>query len=158
MANDIPAIDSADIWDEIERQNKARAALATGVLASNKSAVFDALRAAGITVVEVVFDGAGDSGQIESVTARSGETPTELPVIEIEIATPLYDGSRLDHRTVKLIEAIEELAYAFLEETHDGWEVNEGAFGEFTFDVADRSIALGYNERIETSEFHAHSW
>jgi hypothetical protein len=51
---------------------------------------------------------------------------------------------------------VEALVYAFLAETHGGWENNEGAYGDFTFTVADRSIILDYNERIETSEYTQH--
>ncbi len=40
---------------------------------ANKTAVFDALAAAGITIVIVVFDGYGDSGQIEDIEAKAGE-------------------------------------------------------------------------------------
>jgi hypothetical protein len=39
---------------------------------------------------------------------------------------------------------------------HGGWENNEGAYGEFTFDVAQRTITLDYNERVETSEYSQH--
>lgn len=53
-------------------------------------------------------------------------------------------------------EAIERLAYDFLEETHGGWENNEGAYGDFLFDVTERTITLNYNERIETSEYTQH--
>ncbi len=40
----------------------------------NKTAVFDALAAAGITIVVVAFDGYGDSGQIENVEAKLART------------------------------------------------------------------------------------
>lgn len=53
-------------------------------------------------------------------------------------------------------EVVETLVYALLEQTHCGWENNEGAYGEFTFDVGDRSITLDYNERIESSEYTRH--
>ena len=43
-----------------------------------------------------------------------------------------------------------------LAQTHGGWENNEGAYGEFTFDVAQRTITLDYNERVETSEYSQH--
>ncbi len=46
-------------------------------------------------------------------------------------------------------EAIERLAY-------EGWENNEGAYGNFLFDVTERTITLNYNERIETSEYSQH--
>ncbi|OZA04478.1 MAG: hypothetical protein B7Y02_16365, partial [Rhodobacterales bacterium 17-64-5] len=41
---------------------------------ANKDRLFDALTAAGISHVTVTFDGEGDSGQIESIAAWSGET------------------------------------------------------------------------------------
>jgi hypothetical protein len=58
--------------------------------------------------------------------------------------------------TVSIREAIEHVAYDFLSETHDGWENNEGAFGEFTFDVAKRTVTLDFNYRIIDSEHSQH--
>lgn len=43
----------------------------------NKATVMDALAAAGITSVEVEFDGHGDDGQIESIEARVGATTVQ---------------------------------------------------------------------------------
>ena len=53
-------------------------------------------------------------------------------------------------------DAVEQIAYEFLEETHFGWENNDGAFGEFTFDVAARAITLDYNERITDTDYSQH--
>ena len=153
-----PAYDPTAAWAQIVAQHAARARLAEEALPANKAALFDALAAADITCVVVTFDGVGDSGQIESVDARCGDRITELPSTEVEIATPLWDSSSLDRRTLPLREALEDLAYALLEANHDGWEINEGAFGEFTFDVAERVIRLDYNERIERSEYTGHAW
>ena len=55
-------------------------------------------------------------------------------------------------------DAIERLAYDLLEETHGGWENNEGAYGEFVFDVAERTIRLEYNERVMETEYSEHEW
>ena len=52
----------------------------------NKDRLFDGLSAAGITHVTVTFDGEGDSGQIESVAAWSGETVVDFPAVEIPYA------------------------------------------------------------------------
>ena len=153
-----PAFDPTAAWAQIVAQQAARARLAEEALPANKAALFDALAAAGITFVVVTFDGVGDSGQIDRAEARCGDRITELPSTEVEIATPLWDSSGLDRRTLPLKEGIEELAYALLEATHDGWEINEGAFGEFTFDVGERVIRLDYNERIERSEYTGHAW
>ena len=46
--------------------------------------------------------------------------------------------------------------YDFLAQTHSGWEDNEGAFGEFTFDIAARTITLDYNERYIESANDQH--
>ena len=46
---------------------------------ANKAAVFDALTAAGLTIVTVRFDGYGDSGQIEDIEAKAGDDVVALP-------------------------------------------------------------------------------
>lgn len=158
MTEATPAYNPAAAWAQIEAQHAARAHLAEDALPANKAALFQALAGAGITSVLVTFDGSGDSGQIEDMGASRDGEPAELPTVDVEIATPVWDGSGLDRRTLPLAEAIEALAYALLEDTHDGWEVNEGVYGEFTFHVAERSIQLDYNERVETSEYHGHNW
>ena len=157
--NEDPSVhDAIAAWRQLIAQDDARTALAAEALPANKTALFDALAEAGITSIVAAFDGYGDSGQIESIDARIGDAATELPTVEIEIATPAWDGSELHRRTLPLSEAIEQLAYDFLSETHGGWENNEGAYGEFTFDVAERTIHLDYNERVESSDYSGHDW
>ena len=56
----------------------------------NKAIVFDALAAAGLTRVTVEFDGEGDSGQINDITAYTGESPAELPSTSLE--TPALEA------------------------------------------------------------------
>jgi hypothetical protein len=53
-------------------------------------------------------------------------------------------------------DAIEKLVYDLLEQTYSGWEDNQGAYGDFLFDVSERTITLNFNERIETSEYTQH--
>ena len=158
MTENASAQDAAAVWQQMIAQDDARTRLAEEALPANKTALFDALAAAGLTSVVATFDGYGDSGQIESVDARIGDTAAKLPTVDIEIATQAWDGSELHRRTMPLAEAVEQLAYAFLSETHCGWENNEGAYGEFTFDVEERSIRLDYNERVESSEYSGHEW
>ncbi|MDQ2861955.1 MAG: hypothetical protein M3T55_14805 [Pseudomonadota bacterium] len=140
------------------QQARDRDRLADEVRPANKAAVFDPLAAAGVTTVVVLFDGSGDSGQIDSIDAHAADTAAELPAVDVEIASPAWDGSGVERRTCRLRVAIEALAYDFLEETHGGWEDNEGAYGEFTFDVAHRTIALAYNERVLTSDYFEHQF
>lgn len=135
-----------------------RARLASEALIRNKTALFDALAAASVTSVTVRFDGYGDSGQIEEVDAHAGDVIAALPNIAIPLAALYLDNSSVETLTLPLREAIETMAYNFLEETHSGWGDNEGAYGDFTFDVAGRTVTLAYNERFIESEYSEHTF
>jgi hypothetical protein len=137
-------------WLEKDREF---ARLSDSIRPANKTALFDVLAAAGVTSVVVHFDGYGDSGQIEDIEAKTGDQPAELPQVSIEIAHIHWGTPEIQRTTHSVRDTIEALAYDFLEQTHSGWENNEGAYGDFTFDVAERAITLDYNERVETSEY-----
>jgi hypothetical protein len=122
----------------------------------NKTALFDALAAAGITIVVVTFDGYGDSGQIENVEAKAGEDLVALPSGQIEIASAVWDQADPERTATTVHDAIERLVFDFLGMPHDGWENSDGAYGDFTFDVAERTITLDYNERYVQSEYSQH--
>jgi hypothetical protein len=122
----------------------------------NKTAVFDALAAAGITIVVVAFDGYGDSGQIENVEAKAGEDVVALPSGEVEIASAVWDQTAPERTAMTVHDAIDRLVFDFLVMTHDGWENSDGAYGDFTFDVAERTVTLDYNERYMQSEYSQH--
>jgi hypothetical protein len=151
-------------YDEIRERYEREQMMARQANQANKAAVFDALAAAGITYVEVTFDGYGDSGQIESVIAYSGN---ELPedehtgwntnddtITEIPKAVRVLLRRNEDNSTTEtgLPEAIEALCYGLLEDRHAGWEINDGSFGTFWFHVPRRAIRLEFSGReIETS-------
>jgi hypothetical protein len=122
----------------------------------NKAALFDALAAAGVTHVVVGFDGYGDSGQIENIEVKAGDATVAMPQADIEIARAVWGEAEPERSLVSIGDAIERLAYDFLEQTHGGWEDNDGAYGDFTFDVAARAITLDYNERTTASEYSQH--
>ncbi len=143
----------ANIWQERQRLYDQRAAEA---LSLNKEALFTVLAAAGIGIVAVSFDGYGDSGQIESIEAKIGNEPSELPATNIEIVEPEWNYPEPGRRTCPLSDAIETIAYQLLSHAHGGWENDDGAFGDFTFDVAERSITLDYNERVTASDYSQH--
>jgi hypothetical protein len=122
----------------------------------NKATVMNTLAAAGITSAVVVFDGYGDEGQVESIEARVGETTVQLPVTSIVMLDADENGTTSSEREMPLNEAIENLCYGYLEEAHGGWEVNDGAYGTFTFTVADGSVVLDFNQRFSDSENYEH--
>ena len=124
----------------------------------NKDRLFDGLMAAGISHVTVTFDGAGDSGQIESIGAWSGETAVDFPLSEIPYAALTWDDPEVEMRSLSLEDVVEQLAYDFLSDAHGGWEDNDGAYGEFCFDASARCIHLEFNERFTSSELFTHDF
>lgn len=131
--------------------------LCESVRCENKAALFDVLAEADIGTVIVEFDGYGDSGQIQDVSAYvARDVILKLPARTIEIAHAQPGSLDIVRETLSVRDAIEHLAYNVLEDTHGCWEDNLGAYGDFVFDVAERSITLNYHERIETSEYTQH--
>lgn len=100
--------------------------------------VFDALTAAGLTIVTVRFDGYGDSGQIEDIEAKAGDEVVALPPGNFEISAAVWGHSEPERTVMSVRDAIDRLAYDFLQETHDGWQNSDGAYDDFIFDVAER--------------------
>lgn len=149
---------SAD-FTAYEAKCQAAKALAAEILPANKAALFDALAGVGVGTVVVTFDGYGDSGQIESITAfAAGEAEMELPATTIRLREVDFEKSTVTEVSRSVRDTIQAMAYAFLEEAHDGWEDQDGAFGEFIFSVADRSIRLEYNERYTETHYHEHEF
>jgi hypothetical protein len=157
MTNDTPTHDPTFDTASWLAQEQARARLDESIRPENKAALFEALAQVGITTVLVEFDGYGDSGQIEDISAHAGpDIAVNLPERNVEIDRVEYGSLEIVRETFTVKEAFERLVYDFLEETHGGWEDNQGAYGDFLFDVAERTITLNYNERIETSEYTQH--
>ena len=156
MSDTEPTDVSVSLSDPGQQQERELARIAREVLLANKTALFDALAAAGITTVIVNFDGYGDSGQIEMIEAKAGDDVCALPAVEIEIASAVWGSATIDRQTRPVREAIETLVYDVLSQNHGGWENNDGACGEYTFDVAERTITLDYNERHMEFDYSVH--
>ncbi|MCE5975070.1 hypothetical protein LZA78_16455 [Sinirhodobacter sp. WL0062] len=144
-----------DFTAVLARQAERDARIAA-LLPANKERLFDGLSAAGITHVTVSFDGYGDSGQVESISAYAGETEVAFPETQIAYTALTWDDPEVEMRELSLEDVVEQLAYDFLSDTHGGWENNDGAYGEFCFDASARSIHLEFNERFTSSELYTH--
>ena len=146
-------------FDAYEKRRAAQAALADEVLPLNRAGLFDLLAAAGIHTVIVSFDGSGDSGAIEGIDAMDADNDAiHLPTSKIEYREAAFDCPSLlvEQRTAR--EIVEIMAYDFLEQTHDGWENDDGAFGELTFVVPERTITLDHNERFVSTSHYWHEF
>jgi hypothetical protein len=154
-ASDIPSADDT-VSSDWDTKSAAQEQLHAELQPLNKTALFQALSAAGVTLVIVSFDGYGDSGQIENVEVKAGDTVVAMPECTIEIAEAAWDQAEPNRTTISIAEVIERLVYDLLTDTHCGWENNDGAYGDFTFDVAERTITLDYNERYTASDYSQH--
>jgi len=124
----------------------------------NKTILFDALTPAGITHIHVEFDGCEDSGQIDDITAWAGEKTVDFPSGNITLHSAEWGQDDLTSKTRPIREAVEDLCYGCLEQTHAGWENNDGAYGEFQIDVAKRTIELEFNGRFTDTWTDTHSF
>ena len=119
---------------------------ATDCRDSNKATVFSLLKAGGVAVVMVDYNGGGDNGQIDNVLAfgakpESGPTPEmALPEGKVTLRVPSFDNPNAQEQTFSLREAIEELCWMVLGSRHPGWEINDGGEGVFILDVARGTI------------------
>jgi hypothetical protein len=122
----------------------------------NKIIVFDALSKAQITHVLVGFDGEGDQGQMDRAAARSDGKEVEFLAVTLSLWAAHFGCTELSARELDLREAVEHLCYGYLEDRHGGWEIGEGSFGEFTFDVAVRTVTLDFYGRLIDTDYTNH--
>jgi hypothetical protein len=139
-------------------KHREHARLSESLRPANKAALFDPLARAGITIVTVSFNGSCDDGQVEEIQAMVGDAPVDLPDVDIELLQAVSGRAEPRRSTLNIREAIETVAYDFLEETHGGWENNDGAYGEFTFLVTEGTITLDHNARFTDSEHSFHEF
>jgi hypothetical protein len=144
--------------DDFETRYAQHKELCAKVNELNKAVLYDALVPAGITVINVEFDGEGDSGQINGVSAFAGNQPAELPATQITIQQIRWGQTEATPSEFTLESAIEALCYDYLEQEHGGWENNDGGYGEFVIDVSARTISLEFYSRYTDVEKYSHSF
>jgi hypothetical protein len=125
---------------------------------ATKTAVFDALNNAGITLVTVNFDGESDNGQIDNVDAFKDDKPAQIPAVAVTVQHVALGASKPVSVQASLPEALEQLCYDYLSQEQGGWENDGGAYGEFTFHVSERRIELDFNARFTDYTNHQYSF
>lgn len=132
----------------------------TKIQSGNKEILFDLLEEKGIKTVNVTFEGSGDDGSLEE-----SDLPKDVKKIFVE-------GCMIDNGTVwnngkpqkkykngaEVEEIVQSLCYEFLESMYGGWENNDGAYGDFVFDVGRRTVHLDFNERYTESKLYEHDF
>lgn len=145
--------------DDIMARWAHREVLEAQLLPANKANILSALAAAGIATVVIRFDGCGDSGQIEEMEAHDGQgVSLTIPATLIEILDLPWDGEIARAQVMPLDQSLEAYTYRLLGSSHPGWENNDGAFGEFSFDVVAGTIRLDHHERYTAIEDYSHEY
>jgi hypothetical protein len=148
--------DMAKIMAEMKKDQEAKGDKAK----NNAKVLFDALENTRVVSIVVDFDGCGDSGQINNIEYYDHrDKGLSHPEGKIK-GSKLHKGSTWDEKLKTFVElpdcegtfneVVEEICYDRLGARHSGWEINEGSYGTFNFDVLNRKIDLEYNERVET--------
>ena len=133
--------------------------LSANLRPANKADLFAILAGAGIARVTVEFDGCGDSGQIESVEAVGTDgAPCALPATLLSARKAVWGQPDLQCHDMTVSDAVETFAYDLLGDTHQGWEINDGAYGTFVFDVGAGAITLDCNLRFTDAEQFLHTF
>ncbi|MBV2148172.1 hypothetical protein KRZ98_07725 [Sphingobium sp. AS12] len=143
--------------DDIMARWARREAQEAQLLPVNKTNIFAILATAGMAMVLIRFDGSGDSGQIEEMEARDAQG-ISLPITDTPVNMLVLPwGEHIPKsETVPLGQALENITYHLLGSAHPGWENGDGAFGEFTFDVAAGTIRLDHYDRYTATEESTH--
>lgn len=128
---------------------------------SNLDIMFDLLGGVGVESFVVTFDGGGDDGQIEESSEFKPQKKSVLKKAEA-LLEEVVEGAKVSNGTrygpngseqmwkenPTLNEIIESVCYESLEKVSGGWEINEGSYGSFHFDVKKRKMTLDFNERV----------
>ena len=123
-----------------ERENYERILLAT-------------LRKAGIKTVRARFDGSGDSGSVDYVSG----VPDQLLRSALKPAKTKAEAvvSGLEHwgeREKTLMDALCDYVEHRLENTHPGWELNAGSYGDMLLYVDTGKVEFSHTYRHEDDE------
>lgn len=101
---------------------------------TTKKVMFDKLGALGVVEVVVVWNGGGDSGGVESITAKGKKG--------VDIVLPNELGQEID---AFCMDWVDSKGYA-------GWYNNDGGFGQATFNVKKRAIEIDHENYSQSSE------
>jgi hypothetical protein len=116
----------------------------------DKIALITALKAIDVVRVEVDYDGEGDEGQIQDINAYKADDTT----VDLSKTGLLSLGEDQDLRSYdNLRDFVDEFAWDVLSAHHDGFEVNDGGFGNVVIDVSAGIARLEHQYRIMSTDY-----
>ena len=102
-------------------------------------------------MVTVEYDGCGDSGAIDSVSASTAGTAVDFPDTRIDIEDLSHDG-QIFVKLMGLEDGVDMITSDLLAWHHAGWENGDGASGELTFHVDTEVIEFRQDARFTDYE------
>jgi len=90
------------------------------------------LKSIGVAHVHIQYDGCGDSGQIESI----GYLDADGKSVDIQGKVTITEDD------------LRDVFYDLTQERHPGWENNDGAYGEFEWNLAVDTLVHTHNDRF----------
>jgi hypothetical protein len=122
-----------DIIGEWEAEEQRR----RDALPTRKATILAALEAAGIALVLITYDGEGDSGQIETITAMDAAGHPQPDSLKAEVSPGKSLESELD-----------DFVWDILDAYHGGFENDGGGLGEIVINAAAGTVVLDHNDRL----------
>ena len=128
-----------------------------------KAQLYGKLAKLGINSVLITYDGCGDSGCIESISALGADN-LEINLPERSVAIDMVE-SKFDYKTKRFVsvnatrfvpirEAIENWCYDLLEQHFPGWEINDGSDGTIEIDVVKKTATLEHDDNVMRTNSH----
>lgn len=118
--------------------------------------LFNELNKLNITEFSVPFDGSGDSGSVNTPDLDNQILGKVIPNFSLCTGT-FWNGTKNTetyNERVSIEDLIIEICYKLLASYWPGWEINEGSYGTFTFDVGERKVSLEFHEIVQSENVH----
>jgi hypothetical protein len=169
MANSLDPVQS-DLAQRMQQAEEAAEASRVARDISFLENVMPVLRQAHVDIVEVGYEGYGDSGGIEYVeliqAPRKSDTPTgitnsaavlaaQLP--DVESASSEWQGALVEvdgveHRIPTVENCIHDYVYDMLSRDYGGWEINDGSTGNVVINLREGTVVQNHSARYTATE------
>lgn len=115
-------------------------------VATGKNLLIKALHGLGVASVQIEYNGYGDEGCVETITAVTADN-REIDLHASKITPP--DGDQ----PVTLHDAVEEFAWTAVQYFHCGFHNNEGGSGTVTIHVDTGKVKIEHNDNVVETVF-----
>jgi hypothetical protein len=125
----------------------------------NKRTLLDALRASGACRAAVSYEGGGDSGYADNVSAQDAgnaeialTSMTKYFVVQCTRKDSLWHWQVVEQERT-LAETMADFAMQLVCRLHAGWENNEGGFGKVVFDIDAGLVRIEHSTYVVETEY-----